>query len=231
MKSLRQINLILIIGITIVLSTATAQPPGGPPQSGSQQTVITKAAADLTDPSAPTILIEGEGFGTAPAVFLGQDMGTLLELTVASSTELSIIAELPPEIVPATYLVRRRFLRHPRRLRRSEGPVPPARGGDLSRGARVVRRRRLSPLLLWASPRRADLPGPWTARPPTPASCGSETATATVSATETTTVPVSSTQCGPWTTVCRRTSTAMAAETPATTALWTRDASAPPSRP
>lgn len=105
MKSLRQINLTLIIEITIVLSTATAQPPGGPPQPGIQQTVITKAAADLTDPSAPTILIEGEGFGTAPAVSLGQDMGTLLELTIVSSTELSIIAELPSEIVPATYLV------------------------------------------------------------------------------------------------------------------------------
>ena len=67
--------------------------------------MITKAVADLTDPAVPIILIEGEDLPEPPAVFLGEDTGAFVELTVLFATDTSITAELPVGIESANYLL------------------------------------------------------------------------------------------------------------------------------
>jgi hypothetical protein len=101
-----QAKVLLATGLVLSISLAAHAQRGGNPQP-----VITKAEADLSDPDVPVILIEGEGFPgedfpeESPVVYLGEDIGALVELTVLSATDTSITAELPLGLAPATYLV------------------------------------------------------------------------------------------------------------------------------
>ena len=102
-----QVSLVLATSLLLcfpIAGTAQGGPPGGG-GGGAPQTVITKAVPDLTDAFAPVIFIEGAEFGTSPTVLLGEDMGTLVDLFVASSSDTSIMADLPMGLEPASYLL------------------------------------------------------------------------------------------------------------------------------
>ncbi len=79
-------------------------PPVGGPGAGST-TVITKAEPNFTNPAAPVISIHGDNFGTSPLVTLGDDFGMFTTLTVTLATDMLIDAELPPAIVPGSYML------------------------------------------------------------------------------------------------------------------------------
>lgn len=97
---------ILLFQFVLLGAIVHAQgPPAGGPGAGSQ-TVITKAVADVTDPIMPFITIDGMGFGTVPVVRLGQNFGTLVELTpLITAMDTLITAPLPVTITPGTYLL------------------------------------------------------------------------------------------------------------------------------
>jgi hypothetical protein len=75
------------------------------PAAAKAKPVITVAEADLTNPLSPVVDIGGDGFGSSPAVFLGEDLGGLVELTVLASSDEAITAELPTGLAAATYLL------------------------------------------------------------------------------------------------------------------------------
>ncbi len=87
--------------IVAILLVGAAQLGGQPPIAP----VVTSAVADLgADPE--TLSLIGANFGSNPQVFIGNDMGTLDELTIdlMTLTDTLIEAELGP-IEPGTYLL------------------------------------------------------------------------------------------------------------------------------
>ncbi len=101
--SSRQVPILFATFLLLCLPQA-ARSQGPPPGVGAA-TVITKAVADVTDPSMPQITIHGENLGTTPQVLLGDDMGAFVPLFVQSATDTLIVADLPVTIVPGSYML------------------------------------------------------------------------------------------------------------------------------
>lgn len=106
---MRRFQKMTALALTLILGMAThvaeASPGTASPGTVSGPMRITKAVADLEDVRAPKVRIQGEHFGDSPTVFLGQEDGKLVKLTVISTTATSILAKLPDSIEPASYLL------------------------------------------------------------------------------------------------------------------------------
>ena len=93
-----------LAGLLMMTNMVAAQgPPVGGPGAGAS-TVITKALPSFVG-APPLITISGSGFGTAPLVFLGESLGTLMPLTVLQFSNTLILAELPSQIPAGSYML------------------------------------------------------------------------------------------------------------------------------
>ena len=94
--------IVVFVGVSIA-SDVFAQGRGGSGGGGApQQTVITKAIADL-NLTTPQVTIHGDNFGVTPTVLLGDVMGTQVVLVAPSVSNTVIVAELPVTITAGTY--------------------------------------------------------------------------------------------------------------------------------
>jgi len=94
------------IGCALVMCLSLVTPgPAQVPGKATSQLLVTKIVPDSLDNLNPMVSIEGKGFGTNPAVYLGIAGGNVIPLTVTSSSDTVIQAVLARDTVPGTYLL------------------------------------------------------------------------------------------------------------------------------